>query len=82
MRHPLIFQGPEELTQWLEGADFDVSVPVTVVAQTTCIRELFETSCKILKKQCTNVKIFDTICYATRKRQTEAAVLPAKVDVW
>lgn len=79
--HPLIFQGPEELTQWLEGADFDVSVPVTVVAQTTCIRELFETSCKILKKQCTNVKIFDTICYATRKRQTEAADIAAKVDV-
>ena len=79
--HPLIFQGPEDLTQWLEGADFDVSIPVTVVAQTTCIRELFETSCKILKKKCTNVKIFDTICYATRKRQTEAADIAAKVDV-
>ena len=58
-----------------------MSIPVTVVAQTTCIRELFETSCKILKKQCTNVKIFDTICYATRKRQTEAADIAAKVDV-
>ena len=41
----------------------------------------FESSCKILKKECTNVKIFDTICYATRKRQNEAAEIAAKVDV-
>ena len=59
----------------------DPEIPVTVVAQTTCIRELFETSWKILKKQCTNVKIFDTICNATHKRQTEAAEIAAKVDV-
>ena len=51
------------------------------MAQTTCIRELFESSCKILGKACTNVKIFDTICYATRKRQNEAAEIAAQVDV-
>ena len=36
---------------------------------------------KILKKECTNVKIFDTICDATHKRQNEAAEIAAKVDV-
>ena len=34
-----------------------------------------------LKKECTNVKIFDTICNATHKRQTEAAEIAGKVDV-
>ena len=56
-------------------------IPVTVVAQTTCIRKLFESSWEILKKECTNVKIFDTICNATHKRQTEAADIAGKVDV-
>jgi 4-hydroxy-3-methylbut-2-enyl diphosphate reductase len=36
---------------------------------------------KILKKECTNVKNFDTICNATHKRQSEAAEIAAKVDV-
>ena len=79
--HPLVFQTPEEVEAWLWEGNFDPETPVTVVAQTTCIRELFESSCKILKKQCTNVKIFDTICYATRKRQNEAAEIAAEVDV-
>ena len=79
--HPLMFQTPQEVEDWLQSGAFDPETPVTVVAQTTCIRELFESSCKILKKECTNVKIFDTICYATRKRQNEAAEIAAKVDV-
>ncbi|MCI2055890.1 MAG: bifunctional 4-hydroxy-3-methylbut-2-enyl diphosphate reductase/30S ribosomal protein S1 [Oscillibacter sp.] len=78
--HPLIFQGPDEVETWLAQPGHR-EVPVTVVAQTTCIRELFETSAKIIKKQCTNAKIFDTICDATHKRQSEAAEIAAKVDV-
>ena len=79
--HPLVFQGPEAVAEWVKNGDFQPEMPVSIVAQTTCIRELFESSCKILKKECTNVKIFDTICYATRKRQNEAAEIAAKVDV-
>ena len=79
--HPLVFQGPEAVTEWVKNGDFQPEMPVSIVAQTTCIRELFESSCKILKKECTNVKIFDTICYATRKRQNEAAEIAAQVDV-
>jgi len=79
--HPLIFGGPDEIRAWLEAEPGRRDTPVTVVAQTTCIRELFETSAKILKKECTNAKIFDTICSATYKRQSEAAEIAGQVDV-
>ena len=78
---PLIFEGPEAVQEWLDSDEKNRELPLTVVAQTTCIRELFETSAKKLKKQCTNAKIFDTICNATHKRQSEAAEIAAKVDV-
>ncbi len=80
-RDPLVFDGPESVERWLSEAPENRELPLTVVAQTTCIRKLFETSWKILKKQCTNAKIFDTICNATHKRQTEAADIASRVDV-
>ena len=80
-RHPLVFDGPAAVEAWLAEDAKNRETPVTVVAQTTCIRELFETSWKILKKECTNVKIFDTICNATHERQSEAAEIAAKADV-
>ena len=80
-RSALVFDGPEAVNMWLEEDISHRQIPVTVVAQTTCIRKLFESSWEILKKECTNVKIFDTICNATHKRQTEAADIAGKVDV-
>ena len=80
-RSLLVFRGPEEVEQWLSSAPEAAALPLTVVAQTTLIREVWETSLKFLKKQCTNLKIFDTICSATHIRQTEAAEIAAKVDV-
>ncbi|SCJ67714.1 4-hydroxy-3-methylbut-2-enyl diphosphate reductase [uncultured Blautia sp.] len=76
-----MFDGPEAVEAWLDGDEKSREIPVTVVAQTTCIRKLFETSWKIIKKQCTNVKIFDTICNATHERQSEAAEIAGKADV-
>ena len=80
-QNPLVFSGPEEIEAWLEAAPEHRKTPVTVVEQTTCVRELFESSRKILKKECTNAKIFDTICNATRKRQAEAMKVAAQSDV-
>ena len=80
-RSALVFDGPEAVNMWLEEDISHRQIPVTVVAQTTCIRKLFESSWEILKKECTNAKIFDTICNATHKRQTEAADIAGKVDV-
>ena len=53
---------------------------LTIVSQTTLRRKVWEDSLKILKKQCTNLKIFDTICDATHTRQSEAAQLASQVD--
>ena len=78
---PLVFNGPESVQVWLDTPESKREIPMTVVAQTTCIRELFESSWKIIKKECTNVKIFDTICDATHKRQSEAAEIASQVDV-
>ena len=80
-RKPLVFDGPEAVRRWLGSASENREIPLTVAAQTTCIRELFETSWKIIKKECTNAKIFDTICNATHKRQSEAVEIAARVDV-
>ena len=77
----LIFETPEKLREWLDSDEKNRCLPLTVVAQTTCIRSLWETSSKILKKECTNAKLFDTICNATQRRQSEAAELAGKVDV-
>lgn len=77
----LVFNGPEELEKWLQEDRKRRELPIVAVAQTTCIRAIWETSTEILKKECTNVKLFDTICNATHKRQSEAAELAAQVDV-
>ncbi|MBQ1241733.1 MAG: 4-hydroxy-3-methylbut-2-enyl diphosphate reductase, partial [Oscillospiraceae bacterium] len=76
-----IFGDAEEVKKWLKSAPDKTSSPITVVAQTTCIRALFESCVNFLKKECTNVKINDTICNATQKRQQEAAEIAAEVDV-
>ena len=80
-RRSMIFETPEKLQKWLDSAPENRRFPLTAVAQTTCIRSLWETSSKILKKECTNAKLFDTICNATQRRQSEAAELAAMVDV-
>ena len=79
--HSVILEGPEELEKWLAEKPERQEMPLLAVAQTTCIQTTWRNAQKILKKECTNAEIFDTICLATHKRQTEAAELAAKVDV-
>ena len=79
-RDPLIFENAQEARQYLQEHPEFAHLPSIVLAQTTCIRALWESCVKFLKKECTNLKINDTICNATQKRQTEAAELSAKVD--
>ena len=76
----MVFSGPEELGKWLESTAAVREMALTVVSQTTLIRKVWEKSLEILKKECTNLKIFDTICSATHTRQSEAAEIAAKVD--
>mgnify|MGYP004562448759 FL=1 len=77
----VVAENPEELSGWLDGDAARRELGLSVVAQTTCIRSVWEECVKILKKQCTNAEIFDTICDATQKRQSEAANIAGQVDV-
>ena len=52
-----------------------------VVSQTTMDRESFEKIVNYLKNSCKSVQVFDTICNATNKRQTEAGEIAAMVDM-
>lgn len=80
-----VYETPEELRAVLEkigknGENLQ-KIPVSVVAQTTINREIFDICGKIIKKQCTNAKIFGTICNATDERQAEARLLAGKSDI-
>ena len=53
---------------------------IFAVAQTTFNVQSWETCKEFLKNQCTNARIFDTICNATWARQQEAEDLSQKCD--
>ena len=53
---------------------------IFAAAQTTFNVQSWETCKEFLKNQCTNAKIFDTICNATWARQQEAEDLSQKCD--
>ena len=80
-REAFIFNSPESREERFRSGGFCADTPILVVAQTTCIRAIWESCLIFLKKECTNLKVCDTICGATQKRQTEAAEMAARVDV-
>ena len=75
-----VLENPEEVETWLSENPEMTDFPICVVSQTTGERKNFEISVKILKKQCTNAKIFDTICNTTSNRQREAREIASKAD--
>ena len=77
---PQIFETPEELAEWLQNDVNRTKMPIRMVSQTTSTQKLWEKSCEILKKECTNSEIFDTICKATEMRQKEANELAKNSD--
>lgn len=76
----LVFAGLEELTRYLEMNPEFCDEPITLVSQTTSTRQIWEPCLEKVKKECTNAEIFDTICSATSKRQSEAQELAARCD--
>ncbi len=78
--HPHVFEGPEALENWLREDPSRAHLPLTLVSQTTSTQNLWESCKKIIKKQCTNSEIFDTICEATENRQKEAGELARCCD--
>ncbi|MBR0311577.1 MAG: bifunctional 4-hydroxy-3-methylbut-2-enyl diphosphate reductase/30S ribosomal protein S1 [Oscillospiraceae bacterium] len=80
-RGAAVCEGPESVAKLVKSGGFDPHQPVLAVAQTTCIRSVWENCLFFLKKECTNLKVCDTICGATQKRQSEAAKIAAEADV-
>lgn len=76
----LVFSDANELADWLGEEPANASKPVTVVFQTTQLQKIREQTENFLKKECTNFKVFDTICSATSIRQQEAASLSQTCD--
>ncbi len=77
-----VFDGSESLEAFLTSTEFPnfEKKQVILVAQTTQNLYEWKKSQEILKKHCTNVKIFDTICGVTETRQKEAQALAAEND--
>ncbi len=76
-----IFRSEEELeTVFSQHPELSGS-PCIMVVQTTFNKNIWKKCEKKAKKLCTNLKIFDTICSATAKRQEEAVSLAQKCDL-
>ncbi|MCI5555935.1 bifunctional 4-hydroxy-3-methylbut-2-enyl diphosphate reductase/30S ribosomal protein S1 [bacterium] len=73
-----IFANLEQLKRL--APEFEKQKSIYVVAQTTFNVQSWEICKEFLKNQCTNSKIFDTICNATWARQQEAEDLSQKCD--
>ena len=74
------FNNEEELNDIIKIIPTENNNGISVVAQTTFNEKTWKKSLEIIKKLYTNAKIFDTICNATSKRQTEAHTLSAQSD--
>lgn len=76
----MVFSDVEALEKWLLSSDGNRDLPITMVVQTTQTGKNLEQCVNFLKKQCTNLKTFDTICSATSRRQEEAKQLSETCD--
>jgi len=76
----LVFKNASELGDWLDSAHDNRMIPMSVVYQTTETRANMQNCNNLIKKECTNYEIFDTICGATSMRQGEAAKLSEVCD--
>ncbi len=76
----VVVEDPAETENWLTAHPEKWNVPITVVVQTTQTKSNFDDCVNAIKKRCTNADISDTICFATSKRQEEAAALSAACD--
>ncbi|MCI8623043.1 MAG: bifunctional 4-hydroxy-3-methylbut-2-enyl diphosphate reductase/30S ribosomal protein S1 [Provencibacterium sp.] len=77
----LVFQRADELEQICTNCKFSDKFPVILAAQTTFNRKEWQKCEEIIKKVCTGLPIFDTICSATTMRQEEAETLSRRCSL-
>ena len=75
-----VIESEEEASAWAQLHPDLVDHPICVVVQTTQTQRFFKNCVNSLKKRCTNLQIFDTMCFATFTRQNEAAELASRCD--
>ncbi|MDR1892634.1 MAG: 4-hydroxy-3-methylbut-2-enyl diphosphate reductase, partial [Oscillospiraceae bacterium] len=76
-----VFNSARELEDLFENHPEWAQKPLAAAAQTTFNARKWENHSNFLKKVCTNLILFDTICNATSRRQQEAAELARKSDL-
>lgn len=79
-KNALVFESENEINNYFRAHTDTQNKPIAVVAQTTIGRAFWNNCIEIIKKECTNYEIFDTICLATGKRQTDAEKLASESD--
>lgn len=75
----VVLEGEEQARAFSKRPKME-NKPISLVAQTTVNRSIWNISVGLIKKRCTNLKIFDTICKATDERQSEARLLAGVSD--
>ncbi len=75
-----VFKDEFVLKAFFEKNEKNFSKKLAIVAQTTYNNIIWGECLKVLPKDDPNVVVFDTICSATEKRQTDAAALASKSD--
>ena len=76
-----VFRNLEELEKIFSENEELCCKRTIIVSQTTFSLDEWKKCKEKIKIYCTNPKIFDTICFATRQRQEEAAELSKKSDM-
>lgn len=76
-----VFRNYDELQSIITENSEILEKEVIYVAQTTFSINEYKKCSDLIKKVCTNVKKFDTICDATSKRQKDACNLSLKCDI-
>ncbi len=75
-----VFKNASELQNITDNILVNKNISPCVVAQTTFSMSEWEICLKIIKRVYTNATIFDTICNATAKRQSESVLLSQQCD--
>lgn len=76
-----IFNSEAELDEIIRNDGKNYDKRIIAVSQTTFSQKVWKICKEKIKKYYTNAKIFDTICFATRKRQDEAALISKQSDM-
>lgn len=72
--HPIVISSPEEAEK------LTLSGPVMVIGQTTIKQDEYDKVCRVLEQKCEQLKIVESICSATSKRQEALVDLCKRVD--